>query len=253
MQIKVQGIMIKSVDYKDNDKILTIFSKQSGLLTAGIKGVKKAGAKLKFCAMPFCYAEYVLNTTSNRNTVIGASAIDNFFNLKNDIVKYYTAFSLIEYINSSFLEGVENQPLFDFTLKTLKLIEEGEKSNLSDINSGFDVRVYLVKFLLFAIEMAGYKLSLSKCLSCDSQIEGNVFLSVDMGGVTCGNCFVENSLEFKMDTYKALMKIDLSNIDDLANLSFKKPDLNNCIKLLKFYVSCKEHIKINSRDTLLTL
>ena len=49
--------MLRAVDYGENDKILTLLSAEEGRITAGIKGVKKAGAKLKFAAQPFCFAE----------------------------------------------------------------------------------------------------------------------------------------------------------------------------------------------------
>jgi DNA repair protein RecO (recombination protein O) len=60
MEIKTEAIVLQSIDYKDNDKLLTLFSPSLGKLTAGIRGVKKPTAKLSFAAQPFCFAEYVL-------------------------------------------------------------------------------------------------------------------------------------------------------------------------------------------------
>ena len=61
MEVKVNALVIKAVDYKDNDRILTLYSLEKGKITAGIKGVKKAGAKLKFASEPFCFSEYVFS------------------------------------------------------------------------------------------------------------------------------------------------------------------------------------------------
>ena len=60
MEVKVNALVIKSVDYKDNDKILTLYSLENGKITTNIKGVKRAGAKLKFASDPFCFCEYIL-------------------------------------------------------------------------------------------------------------------------------------------------------------------------------------------------
>ena len=60
MEEKINALMIRSVDYADNDKILSLFSLEQGVISAKIRGVKKAGAKLKFAAEPFCFAEYIL-------------------------------------------------------------------------------------------------------------------------------------------------------------------------------------------------
>ena len=66
MEIKVNALMIRATDYGENDKILTLLTAERGKISAGIKGVKKAGAKLKFDAQPFCMAEYVLACRGNR-------------------------------------------------------------------------------------------------------------------------------------------------------------------------------------------
>ena len=60
MEKKVNGIVIRAVSYGESDKILTIYTLEEGLVSARIKGVKKAGAKLKACSEPFCFAEFVL-------------------------------------------------------------------------------------------------------------------------------------------------------------------------------------------------
>ena len=78
MEVKVNAIVIRAVDYKDNDRILTLYSLEKGKITAGIKGVKKAGAKLKFASEPFCFAEYILAEKNGRYTVTGASYYEIF-------------------------------------------------------------------------------------------------------------------------------------------------------------------------------
>ena len=68
MEIKTEAIVLQSIDYKDNDKLLTLFSPTLGRITAGAKGVKKQKAKLSFAAQPFCFAEYVLAEKGGRYT-----------------------------------------------------------------------------------------------------------------------------------------------------------------------------------------
>ena len=59
MEQIVNALMLRAVDYNENDKILTLLTAENGKISAGIKGVKKAAAKLKFAAQPFCFAKYV--------------------------------------------------------------------------------------------------------------------------------------------------------------------------------------------------
>ena len=60
MEYKVDALVLRTADYGESDKMLTLFSLQQGKISAAAKGVRKAGAKLRFAAQPFCFAEYVL-------------------------------------------------------------------------------------------------------------------------------------------------------------------------------------------------
>ena len=89
--MKVNAVVLRAVDYNDNDKILTLITPELGKISAGIKGVKKAGAKLKFAAQPFCFGEYILAKRGERYTVINCSECQNFYDLSLDIKKYFAA------------------------------------------------------------------------------------------------------------------------------------------------------------------
>ena len=80
MEIKVNALVIKAIDYKENDKILTLYSLEKGRLSANIKGVKKPKAKLKFASEPFCFAEFILAEKLGKYTVINASYKNSFYN-----------------------------------------------------------------------------------------------------------------------------------------------------------------------------
>ena len=80
-EIKVRGIVIKATDYKDSDKLVTIFSAELGLIKARARGVKKAKAKLAFAVQPFAFIEFLLTEKGGFYTIINATSIDQFFNV----------------------------------------------------------------------------------------------------------------------------------------------------------------------------
>ena len=77
MEEKLSGIVLGGVNFAENDKILSVFTLEKGVVSAKIKGVKKAGAKLKFASEPFCFAQFIFSKsealagkiTKNRNTI----------------------------------------------------------------------------------------------------------------------------------------------------------------------------------------
>lgn len=160
MEIKTDAIVLQTVDYKDNDKILTLFSPSLGKITAGIRGVKKPQAKLAFSAQPFCFAEYVLAEKGGRYTVTSAYLHESFFELRIDIVRFYAACAAAEVCRSILQENEQYDGLFIAFIECLKALSLSEE----------DVAETVISFLLVALRESGYPLDLSYLEECDGDI-----------------------------------------------------------------------------------
>ncbi len=160
MEVKTDAILLRGIDYQENDKILTLFSPTLGIVTAGAKGVKKPKAKLAFAAQPFCFAEYVLAEKGGRYTVTGAYLHESFYALRTDVVKFYAACALAEVCLTVLYERERQEGLF------IALIEGLKGLALADEDEGETV----IAFLLVALRESGYPLDLSLV----EQTEGDV-------------------------------------------------------------------------------
>ena len=156
MEFKTDALVIKATDYKENDKLLTLFTPSRGKLTAGIRGVRKPKAKLAFAAQPFCFAEYVLAEKGGRYTVTAAYLYDGFFALRTDIVRYYAACAVLEICDALLVEEGESRALFIAAAEALKglSLTDGDAAEL------------LVGFCVAALHEAGYMLDLDGCGVC---------------------------------------------------------------------------------------
>ena len=103
-EIKIKGVVIKAVDYKDSDKLVTIFSAEKGLVKARVRGVKKDKAKLAFAVQPFAFIEFMLTERSGFYTVINASSIDQFFDITADFDNYLFMLSCLEVVEKTVRE-----------------------------------------------------------------------------------------------------------------------------------------------------
>ena len=170
--------MLRAVDYKDNDKILTLLSAEYGKISAGIKGVKKAGAKLKFAAQPFCFAEYVLLKRGEKYTVTQASESESFYDLRTDINKFYAASAVCEIASALTYEGDECTEIFYLSLKALSQMCDGDES------------LALIAFMLSALGKSGYTVGLENCTECGSPLTSADKMRFDMnaGSFTCWDC-----------------------------------------------------------------
>ncbi len=139
---KTQGIILKLIDYKDADKLASIFTFNFGIITAKFVGVKKEKAKLKATAQPFTFADFNFTTRANNRVVAGASLTDNFYKILTDYNKTICGYIVLDIIKSIIPENKPEQNLFILTISTLKNIET-KNEYVSTID-------FILKFLSFS-------------------------------------------------------------------------------------------------------
>lgn len=231
MEKIVNALMLRATDYNENDKILTLLTCENGKITAGIKGVKKSGAKLKFAAQPFCFAEYVLAERGGRYTVINATECESFYDLRTDINKFYAASAVSEAACALTYEGDECGEIFSSCVKAF-----------TDICNG-DETLSLILFLDRALRLSGYGLNCENCAVCGKKLTGEASLRFDMdvGSFTCDGC--SSGPKASMVTYNVLRKIQgKSYEEDFITADGEK----RLLRLFREYISYKLNINFKS-------
>ena len=175
--IKTQAIVLAKVDYRDNDRILTLFSPEYGRMTATARGVKKQTSKLRPSGEIFAFGTYLLAETHGRYTVTGYDSVDSFHELREDFDRLSTGALLLKITEKSVEEGESDPELFTLLLRSLdKLRDEKTPPALT-------VSAFLMKFCA----SAGYCPELDVCAKCGKK-EELLFLSPALGGVLCTAC-----------------------------------------------------------------
>ena len=196
MEEKVSGIVLSAISFGENDKILNIFTLEKGVVSAKIKGVKKAGAKLKFASEPFCFAEYILRESKAGYTVINASLLESFYCIREDIIKYFCGGAILEFVKKFFKEGITDEQAFMCTLQALKKVAFGDDA-LSQTS------IYFVE----ALKSVGFGLHLEGCFLCNCENIEKVFFDYHSGAFYCEECFFGEGRQINSLTFKALKKL----------------------------------------------
>lgn len=233
MEEKLNGIVLGGVSYGDNDKILNIFTLEKGKVSARIKGVKKAGAKLKFAAEPFCFAEFVFLVSGDKRTVKTASLIESFYPVREDIVKFFCASTVLEFIKKFFRENITDSEMFVLVLNALKKIAYGNSPKKE-----------LLAFLISALKEVGYALKLDGCFACEKDIEVKPYFDYNVGGFFCENCFMGVGREINIKTYLALKAV--SEEKDIF-----EEDATLGLRLIDYYISNKAEEKMVALEELI--
>lgn len=238
MEIKTEGIVLQSVDYKDNDKILTIFSPSMGRVTVGAKGVKKSKAKLNFAVQPFCFAEYVLAEKGGRYTLTGAYLHESFFSLRYDIVRFYAACALAEICLTILYENEEYEGLFIGLIESLKALALSEDDPVEAVAS----------FALIALRESGYPIDLGYLEECEGDIGDKLWFDFADGKFTNFERCTQGE-RASLSTYHLLRKCaGLTYAEDVAQKGRKR-----ALRLLKAYLCEKTEAKLENLGELIRL
>ena len=149
MEFTQDALVLRTANYGENDRMVTLLASGRGKFGAAMKGVRKAGAKLNFAAQPFCFAQYTLAERAGRKTVISASLHDGFYSLREDMTRYYTAICVLEACDALLPEEMPADEMLVAAVDTLKKLCAGEE-------------YALIGFLFKALELSGYPLELPK-------------------------------------------------------------------------------------------
>ncbi|MBE7090034.1 MAG: DNA repair protein RecO [Clostridiales bacterium] len=236
MEEKLSGIVLGGVNYGENDKIINVFTLEKGVVSAKIKGVKKAGAKLKFASEPFCFAEFVFFLREGKRTVKTASLIDSFYSVREDIIRFFAGGAVLEFVRKTLKEEIPAPEMFSLALSTLKDIAYGGKNP----------KEVLVKFFLSAFFETGYALNLNGCSSCLNENPARVFFDYTSGAFFCEECREEGAREIKSTTYYTLK--DLLNDKEIEDFRLLDP-----LKLIDYYATNKIEVNIKSLKELIKL
>lgn len=234
MESKTDALVLRTADYGEYDKMVTLLTAERGKIGVSLKGVRRAGAKLKFAAQPFCFAEYVLATRGGRNTVTSAALHDGFYPLREDVTRYYAGAVVLSACDKIALEGMDSSSLLVSAVTALGQICEGD-------------RLALVRFLDAALSFAGYPVLADVCPVCGRTPTGKLRFDFTDGSFLCEACSQEG-VPASASTYavfRALAGEGEATADGIiralrllgAYFSFQVgsdlPELAECLRLLR--------------------
>lgn len=177
MLIEVKGVVVRVVDLSGNDKLLTVFTEEKGLVSAVANGSKSLKSRYLSSAQLFCYASFVLESRKDRYWVREVELIENFFDIRLDIEKTALANYISEVASDTVVPEQPEPQLLRLTLNALYAISVG-KYPLSHIKAAFEFR---------AAAILGFQPDLSGCATC-GDVSGDMLLDVMNGGLLCTAC-----------------------------------------------------------------
>lgn len=223
-----KGLVVSSLEFKDNDRILTVLTSDLGCISVIAKGVTKNNSKHAYLCMPFLLCDFTVTFSKGYYYLKEADIIQNNVGISSSLEATTVAFHISEIIKFASFDNIATADIYELTnyaFYHLSRVPDDYKL----VYSAFNWR------LLF---LMGFNKIYDECDSCKTTVTDNsseFFLDAEQNRLLCGNCIKAYAKEkyYRMSngTIKALNYFIESDINRLFNA---KADDSLLIFLMRF-------------------
>ena len=178
MHLTTNALVLREVNYKESDKILTALTDQEGKLTVSARGCRKKGSAIAAPCQLLVYSEMTLYEYQGRWAVKEAATQRRFDGVRSDLDKLALASYFAEVIELLAEEGQREPGLLSLILNCLHALDQ------------MDLPLGLIKtaFEWKAMALAGYEPMTEECAVCGRPDPEDPSLLLSQGVVCCAGC-----------------------------------------------------------------
>lgn len=180
IQTENTAIVLRHVNYRDNDRMVTLLSPSRGRIDAIIRNCRKPKSHNLNSGELFALGDYMLHENGGRITVTSVKLIETFYPLRSDYDRLTCGIWLLNLAEAVAEPEQEQQELFMLLLHTLSRLTFSDQ----------EWKPLLAGFLLHFSACQGFKPRLNHCVFCGKkpEEEGPFFFDAEEGGICCGAC-----------------------------------------------------------------
>ena len=214
MTIKTDAIVIKEQATGEQDKLVTLLTREIGVIRAFANGARNPKNKNVATTGLLCYSDFSIEKTQKGAYIVkDATAKETFFSLRKDIV----SLSLAQYFAELAFEFSPREERADeflsLILNCVYLVAEGKKDN-NLIKAAAELRF---------LSLAGYMPSLVVCDSCGKYESETMKFSISTGKIFCDAC----------ETNEYVIPVSFAVIAAMRHICFSEPQKVFSFKLSK--------------------
>ncbi len=241
---KTEGIVLRSMNLGEADRVLTVLTPRLGKLRVIAKGVRRTRSRIGGALEPFSDVQLVLAVGRTWDVVTSSSLEDPHLGLRNDLHSTAAAWYVVE-LADRFCEGTaDSHEAFRLLAQALSALDAG-----SSVSRDVVVRW----FELALLDAMGFRPELAQCLECGAAIEpaGNAFSPVG-GGVLCPQCShaAHGARPISADALKVMRHLQRSALVGVLRLRLTPVVQREAERLLHATVSAVLERELRSRDFL---
>ncbi|MEW9667373.1 DNA repair protein RecO [Ammoniphilus sp. 3BR4] len=237
---KTEGIILRTHDYGEGNKILSVYTKDLGKVGIMAQGARKTKSRFAAVSQPFTHALFLFHMGSGLGSLNQADLIQSFPRIRGDLFSTaYTSY-ILEITERLTEEKKKHAGLYSLLLDSLKQMESGKDGEVI-------ARIYEIKIL----SLHGYKPVLEHCADCQ---QGNPpwFFSIREGGLLCDACRRRDPYSFLlMDGVARLLSLfQKVDMNQLGKINLKKETRQQLQKVMYSFMDEYVGVRLKTRQFL---
>ena len=230
MHMTTKALVLREVNYKESDKILTLLTQQAGKLTVSARGCRKKGSPIAAGCQLLCWSELVLFEYQGRWSVKEAAVEREFRGMRSDLEKLALGCYFAEAAELVAVEEVPSPELLSLTLNSLHALDQMDKP-LALVKGAFEWKILC---------LAGYEPLLDACAVCGAEEPEHPQLHLREGVLHCARCRDQVgegiSLPVEGDCLAALRHIACGDPKRLFSFRLSQEDLEQLSGVTEAYL-----------------
>ncbi len=235
---KTKGIVLKSMNLGEADRIITIYTEREGKVAAVAKGIRRTKSRFGARLEVFTDLNLIIHRGKSLDIITNANTIDPHLGIVSNLDKINYGYAMLELVIKTAPEGQTDARLYQLLAAALDYL------NKTDIDSG----AVLVTFNIKLLAITGFLPNLSVCVVCGDKDKRTVKYSPADGGMVCGGCRASGREVFTVKEPVILLahRLLYKHFVEVEAVPIEKRDVVELARLLRFHLAYHLNIKLKS-------
>lgn len=237
MTAKAEGIVIRTTDYGENNKIVTLYTESFGKIGLMARGAKKPKNPLSAVSQVFFYGIFLFNPGRGLGTLYQAESLNALRHVRLDIEKAGYAALAVELTDRLTEDRRPVSGLYHLLKQMLLLMESGT-------DAAALASIYMVKLT----RLAGIEPQMDSCAHCGRKSADYSF-SVAGGGFLCESCARQDPYAIPLSSSAArlLPLFRRIPVDRIGKISLKKETIREIERIITACYEQNAGIRLRAR------
>ena len=238
---RVSAVVLRQRDLGEADRIVVLYTRDRGKLSAVAKGVKRPRSKMAGGLQLFTHAEILLALGRTLEVITQVRPVEAFYQLRTDMARFAHASCAVELLDVLTEEHAPDPELFELLVAVLHALDAaGDPATLL---RGFELKL---------LTRLGYGPELATCVSCGTEVEGgSIGFATAEGGVVCARCVTALGLgTISANALRAMRDLVRMSPEELTRRRLSRAAREEVARIMRAFVDYQLPRRLRSAEFL---